>query len=132
MEDTRARVLTKALEQYPDPKARPVWVHPQLDKLSQGWILSLPGHRGFTQAEFSETVARFLWLPSPCSQARIGEPLDQHGLHVDPFVDNVMSVSNIPGDMFRIRHDTVKTVINSFCMTSSLRSECEVYGLFQD
>ena len=41
MEDTRARVLTKALEQYPDQKARPVWVHPQLDKLSQGWILSL-------------------------------------------------------------------------------------------
>ena len=132
MEDTRARVLTKALEQYPDQKARPVWVHPQLDKLSQGWILSLPGHRGFTQAEFSETVARFLCLPSPCCQARIGETLDQHGLLVDPFGDNVMSVSNIPGDMFRIRHDTIKTVINSFCMTSSLRSECEVYGLFRD
>ena len=132
MEDIRARVLTKALEQFPDQKAMPVWVHPQLDKLSQGWILSLPGHRGFTQAEFSETVARFLCLPSPCCQARIGEPLDQHGLHVDPFRDNVMSVSNIPGDMFRIRHDTVKAVINSFCMTSSLRSECEVYGLFRD
>ena len=30
------------------------------------------------------------------------------------------------------RHDTIKTVINSFCMTSTLRSECEVYGLFMD
>ena len=30
------------------------------------------------------------------------------------------------------RHDTIKTVINSFCMTSTLRSECEVYGLFKD
>ena len=43
-----------------------------------------------------------------------------------------MSVSNIPGDLFRIRHDTVKTVINSFCMTLGLRAECEVFGMFRD
>ena len=132
LEDTRARVLTRALEQYPDQKARPVWVHPQLDKLSQGWILSLPGHNGFSQAEFGETVARFMCLPSPCCQAKLGEPLGQHGLHVDAFGDNVMSVSNIPGDLFRVRHDTVKTVINSFCVTSTIRAECEVFGLFRD
>ena len=132
LEDTRARVLTRALEQYPDQKARQVWVHPQLDKLSQGWILSLPGHNGFSQAEFGETVARFMCLPSPCCQAKLGEPLGQHGLHVDAFGDNVMSVSNIPGDLFRVRHDTVKTVINSFCVTSTIRAECEVFGLFRD
>ena len=28
LEDTRAAVLKKALEQYPDQTARPVWVHP--------------------------------------------------------------------------------------------------------
>ena len=50
LEDTRAAVLQQALEDYPDQSARPVWVHPQLDKLSQGWILSLPGHNGFSQA----------------------------------------------------------------------------------
>ena len=44
----------------------------------------------------------------------------------------MMSVSNIPGDLFRIRHDTVKTVINSFCMTSGLRAECEEFGMFRD
>ena len=43
-----------------------------------------------------------------------------------------MSVSNIPGANFRIRHDTVKTVLNSFMMTSPIRAECEVYGLFKD
>ena len=43
-----------------------------------------------------------------------------------------MSVTNIPGDLFRIRHDMVKTVLNSFCLTSHLRAECEVYGLFRD
>ena len=42
LEDSRAAVLAKALELYPDQTARPVWVHPQLGKLSQGWILSLP------------------------------------------------------------------------------------------
>ena len=132
IEDTRAAVLAKALEHHPDQTARPVWVHPQLDKLSQGWILSLPGHQGFTQAEFSETVARFLCLPSPCCQPKLGESLEQHGLTLDAYGDNIMSVSNIPGDMFRQRHDTVKTVLNSFCMTSSIRAECEVYGLFKD
>jgi hypothetical protein len=43
-----------------------------------------------------------------------------------------MSVSNIPGDLFRIRHDRVKTLLNSFCLTSNLRAECDVYGLFRD
>ena len=132
IEDTRAAVLEKALEMYPDQSARPVWVHPQLDKLSQGWILSLPGHNGFSQAEFGETVARHLCLPSPCCQPKVGVPLGQHGLRIDSFGDNVMSVTNIPGDLFRIRHDMVKTVLNSFCLTSHMRAECEVYGIFRD
>ena len=71
-------------------------------------------------------------LPSPCCQPKLGVSLEQHGLHLDAFGDNIMSVSNIPGDMFRIRHDTVKTVLNSFCMTSTIRAECEVYGTFKD
>ena len=129
---SRVAVLVKALEQYPDQSARPVWVHPQLDKLSQGWILSLPDYNGFSQAEFGETVARHLCLPSPCCQPKVGDPLGQHGLRIDSFGDNVMSVTNIPGDLFRIRHDMVKTVLNSFCLTSHMRAECEVYGLFRD
>ena len=43
-----------------------------------------------------------------------------------------MSVTNIHGDSFRIRHDKVKTVLNRFCLTSNLRAECEVFGLFKD
>ena len=107
-------------------------MHPQLDKLSQGWILSLPGQISFSQAEFSETVARYMCLPSPCCQPKLGEPSEQYGLHLNANGDNVMSVSNIPGDMFRIRHDIVKTVLNSFCLTSIIRAECEVYGMFKD
>ena len=67
LEGTRAAVLALTLEKYPDQSTRPVWVHHQLDKLSQGWILSLPGYNGFSQDEFSETVARYMCLPSPLS-----------------------------------------------------------------
>ena len=49
-----------------------------------------------------------------------------------PIGENSLSVTNIPGDMFRIRHDTVKTVLNSFCVTSIIRSECDVYLMFKD
>ena len=132
LEDMRAACLTKALEEHPNQSARPVWVYPQLDKLSQGWILSLPGHNGFSQAEYSETVARLLCLPSPCCQSKLGQQLHQHGLQVDPFGDNILSVSNIPGDHCRTRHDSIKMVINSFCLTSGIRADCEVYGLFRD
>jgi hypothetical protein len=51
---------------------------------------------------------------------------------VDPFGDNILSVSNIPGDHCRIRHDSIKMVLNSFCLTSNIRAECEVYGEFRD
>ena len=36
LEDTRAATLRKGLEDHVDHTARPVWTHPQLDKLSQG------------------------------------------------------------------------------------------------
>jgi hypothetical protein len=58
--------------------------------------------------------------------------LGQYRLRINSFGDNVMSVTNIPGDLFRIRHDMVKTVLNSFCLTSHMRAECEVYGPFRD
>ena len=51
---------------------------------------------------------------------------------VDPFGNNVLSVTNIPGDHNRIRHDKVKTALNSLCHTSGLHAECEVFGLFKD
>ena len=132
LEDRRLQVLRKALELYPDQSARPVWAHPQMDKLSQGWVLSLPGPRGLNQAEFSETMARFLCLPSPCCASRVGEELGERNLTVDPFGDNVCSVSNIPGGSFTARHDLVKTCISALCIDAGLRAECEVFGAFRD
>ena len=49
METVRARVLRKALESFPDQKARPVLVLSQLDKLITAWMQALPGpFSGFT------------------------------------------------------------------------------------
>ena len=129
LEDIRAATLARALERNLDQSARPCWAYPQLDKISQGWILTFPGPEGFTGPEFSETVARYLCLPSPCCLPKVGAPLGQKGLLVDPFGTNVLSVSNIPGDHYRTRHDKVKTVIHSFCLTSGLTAECEVFGM---
>ena len=33
-------------------------------------------------------------------------------------------------DIWRVRHDTVKTNINSLCIWSGVRTDCEVFGLF--
>ena len=94
--------------------------------------MSSPGPEGFTGPEFSETVARHLCLPSPCCLPKVGLPLGQRNLLVDPFGNNVLSVTNIPGDHNRIRHDKVKTTLNSLFHTSGLHAECEVFGLFKD
>ena len=50
---------------------------------------------------------------------------------IDHFGDNVMAAT-LPGDSWRARHDTVKTAINSLCLWSGLKAECEVFGLFSD
>ena len=122
LENNRAALLKKGLEDHWDQTARPVWAHPQLDKLSQGWILSLPGPGGLIQSEFSETVARHLCLHSPCCAPRVGESLGMRNLTIDPFGDNVLSVSNIPGGAFTARHDTVKCAINSLILDSGIRA----------
>ena len=54
--------------------------------------------------------------------------MGERNLTVDPFGDNVSSVSNIPGGSFTARHDLVKTCINALCVDAGLRVGCEVFG----
>ena len=132
LENTRAKVFCRALELHPDQSARPVWANPQMDTLSTGWLQQLPGPEGLTQVEFSETMARFLCLPSPSCAPKVGEPLHQRGLTIDIFGDNVLSVTNLPGGNFTRRHDGVKLAISQIILDSSLRADCEVLGVFKD
>ena len=73
-EETKGRVLKRALETHPDQSARPVLVWPQLDKLSTAWLLTLPGpHTGLSAAVFSEATCAHLCLPSPACSDRLGD-----------------------------------------------------------
>ena len=41
-----------------------------------------------------------------------------------------MNCRDLPGDSWRIRHDTGKLAIVNECLISKLPVECDVYGLF--
>ena len=57
-QQTRGRLLQKALEQHPDKLARPVWSWPQRDKHSAAWLLCLPTpDTSFSAEEFTEACA---------------------------------------------------------------------------
>ena len=129
-EEFRGAALSRALELHYDQHARPVWVSPQLDKLSSSWLLALPGPTtGLTSPVFMEALASHLCLPSPACQERLGEAIGAGRATVDHFGDNVMAAF-LPGDSWRTRHDTIKTSINSLCLWSGLRADVEVFGLF--
>ena len=124
-------MLSKALELYPDKLARPVMVWPQMDKLSSAWLLSYPGpHTGMPAMAVSEAVCNHICLPSPACRDRVGEKVGK--AVVDLYGDKVMATT-LQGDIWRIKHVTVKSELNRLCVWSSLTvltATCEVFGLF--
>ena len=62
----------------------------------------------------------------------VGKSIGRRGAEVDCYGDSVMNCSDLPGDSWRHRHDTAKTVIATACMDAKLPEDCEVYGLFSD
>ena len=76
---------------------------------------------------FSEAVCANLCFPSPACKDRVGEQIGR--CFVDPYGDKVMA-ANLLGDTWQIRHDTVKIELNRLFLWSSMRSTCEVFGLF--
>ena len=127
-ETLRGLALTKALESHPNQSARPVLVWPQMDKLSTSWLLSLPGpYNGLTSSIFSESVCSNLCLPSPMCRDKVGQRIGR--TIVDRYGDKVMA-AQLPGDTWRIRHDTVKIELNRLLLWCSIPATCEVFGLF--
>ena len=127
-EKLRGSVLGKALGLHHDRLARPVLAWPQFDKLSSAWLLSLPGpHTGLASSVFTEAMCAHLCLPSPACRDRVGEKVGR--AVVDMFGDAVMSAP-LPGDTWRIRHDTVKSELNRLLTWCNLPATCEVFGLF--
>ena len=65
--------------------------------------------------------------PSPACCNRVGERIGRST--VDLYGDKVMA-AQLPGDTWRIRHDTIKIELNRLMLWCSMRSTCEVFGLF--
>ena len=127
-EQLRGAVITRALQQHGDQRARPCIVWPQLDKCSAAWLLALPGpETGLSSAAFSEALAAHLCMPSPACAGKLGMKVARQTL--DAFGDAVMA-ANLPGDQFRIRHDALKMTVSRMCQWARLPCTVEVFGLF--
>ena len=73
LDKLRGEVLKKALSEYPDRAARPVWAWLERDKISASWLLALPGSEsGLDSQVFAEAPAALLCLPSPACSDKIG------------------------------------------------------------
>ena len=128
-EIVRLKLLTLALEQYPDQSWRPVWSLPQRDKLTSAWTLCLP-HPDTTMspAEFTECMAAHLCLHSIVCVSRLGETLPGRK-KVDRYGDMVMS-ANLPGSGHKTRHDKMKIHLLKLMKWAGMNVQCEVFGLF--
>ena len=131
-ERLRARVLSKALSEYPDQTARPVWAFPQFDKMSCAWLLATPSPDTYMSGPvFREAMATHLCLPSPCCQSHVGKPTGYRGEVVDSFGDNVMSAT-LPFDTWRTRHNDIQRGLVARANEARVEVEAEVFGLFRD
>lgn len=132
-EDLRFEAMVHCLERHPDRTARPVFGFQNLDKLSDSWVLSLPGPRtGLSAPIFQEAMASRLFLHSPAvvESNKVGTPVTRGGPLIDPYGDAVMCCNQLPGDSWRHRHDTAKLAIAKECLDAGLPHDVEVYGLF--
>ena len=130
-EGLRARVLDKALQEHPNRAARPVTVYPQLDKLSQAWILATPSPATHLPSPiFREHMAAHLCLPSPACRTLVGKPVGQEGQVVDKFGDTILC-AKLCFDTWRHKHDDVKLALVERAHHAHVDCDSEIFGLFR-
>ena len=124
-----ARLLVKALKEYPDQDCRPVWSYPQRCKLTSHWTLTRPGHsNSLTSAELTECASSMLCVPSPACMRKLGEKVG--GRRVDMWGDNVLAEKAVDGDGRRKWHDAIKMRIQYLHRWAGVDLKCEVFNLF--
>ena len=129
MENTRAKVLNKALKEVRPKSTRAAWSWRQRDKVSSAWVLAIPGHEtSLNNAEFAEAAAANLCLPSPACAGRLGEVI-RGRVKVDAYGDNIQATS-LCGDHWRKRHNGILHLLHRMCMWAGLPAEMEVFNLF--
>ena len=129
VENTRSKVLVKALSLVRPKTTRASWSWRQRDKVSSAWLLATPGpETTLTSAEFAEAAAANLVLPSPACVGRVGETV-RGQVKVDLYGDNIQS-QPLCGDHWRRRHDMLVQFIDRSCMWAGVPCEREVFNLF--
>ena len=110
--------------------ARTVWLN--LDRFSTQWVTALPSsHLGLMLGNdvFSEIFATYLALPSPTCAPMVGQPIGRFRETLDAYGLKLTTLP-LPGDGWRLRHDTVKHLINKDVSQHGQPCLCEVFGLF--
>ena len=108
----------------------PLWVFPQLDKLSAPWILSLPGpETGLTTPIFREAMVSRLCAPSPICASRMGQTVMGPGSPlINPLRDSVNCSQKIMGDSQRTKHNSCKNAIMDVALWSKIPCVAEIFG----
>ena len=129
VEEQRAKVLSKALEEVRPKSTRAAWGWRQRDKISSAWLLAMPrGDTSLSDAEFAEAAASNLCLPSPACHGRVGEVVKGRVL-IDEYGDNIQATV-LAGDHYRTRHDALKHHVSDACRWAGMGCEVEVHNLF--
>ena len=120
-ESLRHKLLVKALARHPDRQTGPVTVYKNVVdvKVADRWLLTCPSRDlGMSCHVFQEGLSAHFCLPSPAIRdgAWVGMPVGTGGEVIDKFGNKVMCSSEICGDTFRRRHDTVKKLIKTECL----------------
>ena len=96
--------------------------------MSQAWLSALPGPLSEIPApEFTQAMAWMLMVPSPACEPHVG--INICGKNLDEFGE-VLMCAKLPFDTWRIRHDSVKMMIQSLGIESGLIVDTEPFGLF--
>jgi len=112
-----------------DP-ARTAWLN--VDRFSTQWVTALPSPTlGLVLGNdaFSEVFATYLALPSPACAPLVGQRIGRYRDVLDTHGTKLSTLS-LPGDGWRMRHDTVKHLIDRDIQDHGVPCSCEVFGLF--
>ena len=127
-ENTRAKVLEKALINVRPNSTRAAWAWRQRDKISSAWILPLPS-ADMALSEFADAAASSLCLPLSVCQARVGEPFTRQK-RIDKYCDTIQA-ADLRGDHWRMLHNAMLNLLHSLCQFNLFAGEVWQEGLNQ-
>ena len=124
VENTRAKVLVKALDLVRPMSTRAAWAWRQRDKVSSAWLLAIQGPDTIlTSTKFREAAAANLCLPSPACAGRVGVTV-RGQKKIAKYRDNFQSAS-LCSDHWRWRQDLLVQFVYQTCMWSGVPAELE-------